>query len=143
MPLIVNCPGTVPKGIVTDNLVDFSDFLPTLADITGAPLPNVKLDGRSSGRSALVKKEIQENGSSNTTIRNLHPQPSLTAKELMGSKSFGLKIKTLNCIEMGHFTLTKTGMKNGRSPWEKIQNLTVYAFYSKKPWIPCPGKLPN
>ena len=72
-----------------------------------------------SGRSALVKKEIQENGSSNTTIRNLHPQPSLTAKELMGSKSFGLKIKTLNCIEMGHFTLPKTGMKNGRSPWEK------------------------
>ena len=46
-PLIVNCPGTVPEGIVVNDLVDFSDFLPTIADITNAKLPNVKLDGRS------------------------------------------------------------------------------------------------
>ena len=46
-PLIVNCPGTIPEGIVTDDLVDFSDFMPTLADISGATLPDVKLDGRS------------------------------------------------------------------------------------------------
>ena len=46
-PLIVNCPGTVPPGIECDDLVDFSDVLPTLADITGAPLPPVTLDGRS------------------------------------------------------------------------------------------------
>ncbi len=30
-PLIVNCPGTVPAGIVTDDLVDFSDVMPKLA----------------------------------------------------------------------------------------------------------------
>ena len=46
-PLIINCPGTVPEGIVSDDLVDFSDMLPTIADITCADLPNVKLDGRS------------------------------------------------------------------------------------------------
>ena len=46
-PLIVNCPGTVPVGTVSDDLVDFSDVLPTIADITGAKLPEVKLDGRS------------------------------------------------------------------------------------------------
>ncbi len=46
-PLIVNCPGTVASGLVTNVLVDFSDFLPTLAEITGAKLPAVKLDGRS------------------------------------------------------------------------------------------------
>jgi arylsulfatase A len=46
-PLIVNCPGIVSQGLVTDDLVDFSDFLPTLADIGGARLPNVTLDGRS------------------------------------------------------------------------------------------------
>ena len=46
-PLIVNCPGTVPAGTVNDDLVDFSDVLPTIADITGAKLPKVKLDGRS------------------------------------------------------------------------------------------------
>jgi len=46
-PLIVNCPGTVPEGIVSDDLVDFSDMMPTIADITGAALPDVTLDGRS------------------------------------------------------------------------------------------------
>ena len=46
-PLIVNCPGTVPAGTVSDDLVDFSDVLPTIADIAGAKLPEVKLDGRS------------------------------------------------------------------------------------------------
>lgn len=46
-PLIVNCPGTVPAGIVSDDLVDFSDFLPTIAECTGATLPAVQLDGRS------------------------------------------------------------------------------------------------
>jgi len=46
-PLIINCPGKVPQGVVCDDLVDFSDMLPTIADITGADLPNVKLDGRS------------------------------------------------------------------------------------------------
>jgi len=46
-PLIVNCPGTVPAETVSDDLVDFSDVLPTIADITGAKLPEVKLDGRS------------------------------------------------------------------------------------------------
>jgi arylsulfatase A len=45
-PLIVNCPGTVPPGTVCEDLVDFSDFLPTLADMTGARLPEVVLDGR-------------------------------------------------------------------------------------------------
>lgn len=46
-PLIVNCPGTVPQGIVSDDMVDFSDVLPTIAEITGAALPEVTLDGRS------------------------------------------------------------------------------------------------
>ena len=46
-PLIVNCPGVVPEGLVIDGLVDFSDFLPTIADISGATLPDVTLDGRS------------------------------------------------------------------------------------------------
>lgn len=46
-PLIVNCPGTVPAGIVTDDLVEFSDVMPTLAHISGATLPDVTLDGRS------------------------------------------------------------------------------------------------
>ncbi len=48
VPLIASWPGVVPAGTVCDDLVDFSDFLPTLAQLAGAPLPEgVLLDGRS------------------------------------------------------------------------------------------------
>jgi arylsulfatase A-like enzyme len=39
VPLIANWTGQVPAGRVVDQLVDFSDFLPTLADLCGASLP--------------------------------------------------------------------------------------------------------
>lgn len=48
VPLIANCPRLVPGGRVTDELVDFSDILPTFAELAGARLPgDVHLDGRS------------------------------------------------------------------------------------------------
>ena len=56
VPLIVNCPGTVPAGIVSNDLVDFSDFMPTIAEVTGATLPNFQLDGRSFWPQCLGKK---------------------------------------------------------------------------------------
>ena len=47
-PLIANRPGTVPAGRVCDDLIDFTDLLPTLADVAGAKPPaGVTLDGRS------------------------------------------------------------------------------------------------
>ena len=46
-PLIVSLPGTIRGGIVCEDIVDFSDFMPTLAEIAGAALPDVTLDGRS------------------------------------------------------------------------------------------------
>lgn len=52
----MNCPGSVPEGIVTDDLVDFSDFMPTLATISGTQLPNVELDGRSFWPQCLGKR---------------------------------------------------------------------------------------
>jgi len=55
-PLIVNCPGTIPAGTVSDDLVDFSDLLPTIADITEVDLPKVKLDGRSFWPQCLGKR---------------------------------------------------------------------------------------
>ena len=46
--LIASCPGTVPKGQVCGDLVDFSDLLPTLAELAGAKVPaEIKFDGRS------------------------------------------------------------------------------------------------
>ncbi len=47
VPLIINWPGTVEPGEVCDDLVDASDFLPSLADVAGAKLPEVHLDGHS------------------------------------------------------------------------------------------------
>jgi len=48
VPLIANWKGTTPAGKVCDDLVDFSDFVPTLAEVAGAELPeNTILDGRS------------------------------------------------------------------------------------------------
>lgn len=46
--LIASQPGTIPSGRVNHDLIDFSDFFPTLADTTGAVVPEtVAVDGRS------------------------------------------------------------------------------------------------
>lgn len=46
VPFIVNCPGIVPQGQVTDALGDLTDIFPTLADFAGAKLPeNYEFDG--------------------------------------------------------------------------------------------------
>jgi len=47
VPLIANWKGVTPPGRVCADLVDFSDVFPTLAEAAGAPLPKVKIDGRS------------------------------------------------------------------------------------------------
>jgi arylsulfatase A len=48
VPLIVSWKGTTAAGQVKEDLVDFTDVLPTLAELSGAALPkNVVLDGRS------------------------------------------------------------------------------------------------
>ena len=38
-PFVVNCPGLVPSGKVTDALGDLTDILPTCAELAGAELP--------------------------------------------------------------------------------------------------------
>jgi arylsulfatase A-like enzyme len=45
-PFIVNGPGLVPSGVVTDALTDFTDMLPTFAELGGAKIPKgLKPDG--------------------------------------------------------------------------------------------------
>jgi len=46
VPMIVNCPGAVKRSKPSDELVDLSDILPTLADFAGARPPS-GIDGRS------------------------------------------------------------------------------------------------
>ena len=48
VPFIANWKGVTSAGKVSKDLVDFSDLLPTFAEVAGAKLPpGVKLDGRS------------------------------------------------------------------------------------------------
>lgn len=48
VPLIANWQGTVPRGTTNDDLIDFTDFLVTLADLADAELPpDVVIDGHS------------------------------------------------------------------------------------------------
>lgn len=39
VPLMISYPGHVSPGTVSDELVDFTDILPTICDVTGAKLP--------------------------------------------------------------------------------------------------------
>ncbi len=46
--LIANWKGTIPEGAVINDIVDFSDILPTIAEAGGAALPEgVRIDGQS------------------------------------------------------------------------------------------------
>jgi arylsulfatase A len=57
VPLIVSWPGHAPAGQVSRDLIDFSDFFPTLAELGGAKLPDgVTIDGHSFAPQILGKK---------------------------------------------------------------------------------------
>lgn len=48
MPLVINCPGRIPGGRESDDLVDVTDIFPTIAELGGAEIPQgVVIDGRS------------------------------------------------------------------------------------------------
>ena len=48
VPCIASWPGTIPADKVSQNLTDFSDFFPTIAELAGGKLPEgVTIDGRS------------------------------------------------------------------------------------------------
>jgi arylsulfatase len=45
VPAIMRWPGKIPQGFVSNQLTATIDILPTIADITGADLPEKKIDG--------------------------------------------------------------------------------------------------
>lgn len=48
VPLLASWPGTIQAGRVSDALVDFTDFLPSLAEVAGAAVPDDRIiDGKS------------------------------------------------------------------------------------------------
>lgn len=56
VPLVVNAPGLVPGGRVLDDLIDFADLLPTLAEAAGLEIPGEqRIDGISFWQRLLNK----------------------------------------------------------------------------------------
>jgi len=55
VPLLISWPGTVVQGKVCDELVDFTDIYPTLAEAAGVLAGETELDGRSLMPPALGK----------------------------------------------------------------------------------------
>ncbi len=56
-PFFINCPGLVPAGIKTDALTDFSDMLPTFAELGSAQMPkDAVVDGVSIAKVILGKE---------------------------------------------------------------------------------------
>jgi arylsulfatase A len=48
VPCIASWPGVIDAGRVCSDIVDFSDFLPTICEATGTPIPeDLRLDGQS------------------------------------------------------------------------------------------------
>ncbi|MFN3653640.1 MAG: sulfatase [Armatimonadota bacterium] len=47
VPMIAAMPGRIPAGAVRDQLVTSVDLFPTVAELTGTPLPPRRIDGRS------------------------------------------------------------------------------------------------
>jgi arylsulfatase A len=57
VPFIANWKGTIMPERVCEDLIDFSDFMPTLAEVANAPLPeDFTIDGRSFYPQILGKK---------------------------------------------------------------------------------------
>ncbi len=70
VPLIANWKGTMPAGRVVRDLVDFTDLLPTFAEVAGAKPPqSVTFDGRSFAPQLCGRKARRANGSSSNTSR--------------------------------------------------------------------------
>jgi arylsulfatase A len=115
-PLIVNCPGTVPAGIVTDDLVDFSDVMPMLAEISGAALPDVTLDGRSFWPQCLGKKGDPRE----SIFQYYYPKFSQAAKK----HGQGIKGNEIVWAQNQHFKLYRDGSLYSvadRSETQRIQ----------------------
>ena len=81
VPLIVNWKGTVAAGRTSDNLIDFTDVLPTFAELAGAPLPSqpAPWTGAASHRRSGASAALRGSGCMCSTIRLTNGMRSNTA----------------------------------------------------------------
>jgi arylsulfatase A-like enzyme len=88
MPFIVNGPGMAPAGVVTDALTDFTDILPTFAELAGGKLNDTfVVDGHSIAPLILGKTNdsprqwIMSMGGGPATFRDNRVAPQLDFDE--------------------------------------------------------------
>jgi len=89
-PFIVNGPGLVPAGVVTDALTDFTDLLPTFAELAGAAVPDDwPVDGVSIAPLLLGKAK----DSPRQTIMALgHGAASLDSEGVRGKADYATRV---------------------------------------------------
>lgn len=89
-PFIVNGPGRVPGGVVTDALTDFTDILPTLVELGGGKVPDdLVIDGVSIAPVILGKKQ----DSDRDWIMSLgHGPAKLDEKGVRGVNDFATRV---------------------------------------------------
>jgi arylsulfatase A-like enzyme len=60
VPMIMSWPGTIPSGMVSEQIIYFPDMLPTFAELTGTKVPS-KIDGISLLGQILNQEKIESN----------------------------------------------------------------------------------
>ncbi len=91
VPFIASQPGFVPSGEVNGDLIDFSDFFPTLAGITGAHIPDrLNLDGVSFAAELQGEETNRREWSYSWYFRNGEPSDRWEGGEYARTRRFKL-----------------------------------------------------
>ena len=106
VPFILNFPGRVPGGGVTDAFAYVTDFLPTVLDIAGIPLPGDEYKG---------KPLLRPTGKSLLPLLQGDAQRVHAPDEAIGFEGSGGE-----AIFMGDYKLTRNGAPFGDGRWRLI-----------------------
>ena len=93
VPLIASWPGVIRPGQVNQDLIDFSDVLPTLAEMAGLSVPDVwSIDGVSFAPQLRGQRGAPRSWSYCWYYRNGKPKPLPNRKAGETARSFGYKL---------------------------------------------------
>ncbi|MGL6112826.1 MAG: sulfatase/phosphatase domain-containing protein, partial [Rubrivivax sp.] len=106
VPFIVNFPGRVPAGGTTDAFAYVTDFLPTVLDIAGIPLPGDEYKGK-----PLLRP----------TGKSLLPLMQGEAQRVYGpDEGIGFEGSGGEALFMGDYKLMRNGLPFGDGSWRLI-----------------------